>query len=219
MTTVPKNAAAKRRKTLLAMGVGAIAGGAGMMLLLTMFDRAALPDPDPSRIATAGIGLIYALMGVAVGLGVLAPRAGARILNVEDADELREQRAILLANAVGCIAMGAALMLLGVAAGAGAPLALGQPLVFALLIAALIVASVAGVWCWPRYDELMRSMAGEGAAAGGYLIFFALVLWGGAAATGLAALPGALDLLSIAFGFMLIGCFVAVGRRGMLEMR
>ena len=43
---------------------------------------------DPARLAAAATGIIYALMGLSVGFGTIAPGTGAQFLNVEDADEI-----------------------------------------------------------------------------------------------------------------------------------
>lgn len=220
MTHDQAPAKAKWRKMLVSMAAGAVSGGVGMTLMLTFFDRAAWPDPDPSRLAVASIGLIYALMGLIVGAGILAPGAGAKLLNVEDRDELIEQRAVLAGSAVGCVAIGAALILLGLAAGIGGPVGVSPSLAFGGLVAALLLSGLVSWRQWRLYDELMRSLIQDGAAMGGYLIFFALTLWGAGSATGvLAAAPQPLDLVSLAFGLMLLGCFIAIGRRGMLMPR
>jgi hypothetical protein len=42
---------------------------------------------------------------------------------------------------------------------------------------------------------------------------------GGAAAAGLVAGPQPLDLVSIAFGSLLLSCFIAAGWRGMMASR
>ena len=53
----------------------------------------------------------------------------------------------------------------------------------------------------------------------GNILLLAAIIWGGAAAAGLIAGPHPLDLMSLAFGSMLLACFVAAGRRGMMAPR
>src|SRR3546814_6239008 len=85
--------APSRRKMALQALIGALAGGGGMFALMWLLDGETL-HWQPSQIILAGVGLIYVLMGLFVGLGVLAPRAlGQRMLNVADAEEIVEERA------------------------------------------------------------------------------------------------------------------------------
>src|SRR3546814_11947437 len=73
--------------------IGALAGVGGMFALMWLLKGETL-DWQPSQIILAGVGLIYVLMGLFVGLGVLAPRAfGQRMLNVADVEETVEERA------------------------------------------------------------------------------------------------------------------------------
>src|SRR3546814_16122315 len=92
--------APSRRKMALQALIGALAGGGGMFALMWLLDGETL-HWQPSQIILAGVGLIYVLMGLFVGLGVLAPRAlGQRMLNVADSEEIVKERAIMGSRAV-----------------------------------------------------------------------------------------------------------------------
>ena len=80
------------------------------------------------------VSLLYIMMGLFVGLGSLSPRVGAALLNVEDADEVREEGPTLRLSAAGCILIGISLasIALGGAGGLLAP-------TMALLIGMMIV--------------------------------------------------------------------------------
>jgi len=207
---------AKRRKYWLQLVLGAVSGAAGMMAVLWLLERQELPDPDVSMIVAAGVAVIYILMGVLVGLGTLFPGAGAKLLNVQDREELLEQRAMLLGSAVGCGLFGAVMLTLVFAMSGISPI--GPQTAFWLFVGALVVTSVITWRQWPLYDELMRAVVQESAALFGYGLLVVLALWGAAAASGLIGGPAPLDLVSLAFGGFLVACYVVISRRGMMQL-
>lgn len=218
-STRPPATNSKTRKLLLQLSLGAIAGGLSMVAMLWLIDRQNELSDDLSRVAALGVAVVYGLMALLVALGTLAPRIGARALNVEDAAELGEERSNLLAGAglTGLVAI-----LLGA-------LALG-PIgdVPGLLPrqAALILASGAGLLLMflsylfrGRGDELMRISSLEASSWALALVFIVFGSW-----AILAQLAGAphfapLDFITGFFGIYLLALFVALGRRGMLKPR
>jgi hypothetical protein len=84
---------------------GALLGAVATYLFLNFVTKPHLAVKDPETMLAIVAGLTYALMGVFVGFGVLAPRSGARFLNVQDADEIQEQRQNLAPSALSCIFM------------------------------------------------------------------------------------------------------------------
>ncbi len=220
MTTQARRAAGWRKMALQAV-VGAAAGAGGMLAMLALIEGQVGLDVAASPIILAGIGFIYALMGLFVGLGTLAPYwVGQRMLNVADAEEIVEERANMGSSAICCLILGAALMLLAhaVAADAAGTAALVTPAAaFWILLVVLVGFTAASVWMWQRFDELWRQLTVDMSAITGNLLLAVAVVWGGAAAAGLVGGPHPLDLVSAAFGSLLLACFIAAGRRGMMK--
>ncbi|WP_137754030.1 hypothetical protein [Sphingopyxis sp. L1A2A] len=222
MTTQANKAAGWRKMAMQAM-FGAIAGAGGMIAVLALVEGQGGLDWAPSPIILLAVGFIYALMGLFVGLGTVAPRLlGQRLLNVADADEIVEERSSMGASAICCLILGAALMLLAhaVATDAAGTAALVTPATaFWILLAVLGGFTLVSLWMWKSFDELWRQLTVEIAATTGNLLMFVAIVWGGAAAAGLAAGPQPLDLVSLSFGSMLLACFVVTARRGMMAPR
>jgi hypothetical protein len=214
MTEAAQVQPSKWRKVVFQAVVGMICGAAGMSGLLWLLDGQAVRTPDASVIVAAGVGLIYFITGLFVGAGALMPGLGARLLNVADREELIEQRAMLGGSAVAMTLLGAVLVAL---AASHPSVAIVPPMTaFWAFVAAMAVSTVISARMWPSYDELWRALVRESSAMFAYLVFAVLALWGAAAAVGLIAGPGPLDLLSLAFGGFLLASFIAVGQRGMM---
>ena len=112
----------KGRKLALMIGGGALTGFFGALGLMTLIDGGALGSLGPSREIALLVAMLYGFMGVLVGFGALSPRLGARFLNVQDAEELREMKQSLLASGIGSVAFGGVLAVLALT-GPGAVLA------------------------------------------------------------------------------------------------
>lgn len=203
----------KWNKIVLPMLVGGVVG-----FLATRFGIKLGLDPLLAKVgigafALAAVGFIYALMGILVGIGVAMPGLGARFLNVSGREDLEDQRAMLTGSAVGCTALGAGTILFALAGPAGpVPGGLG----LSAFIFSVILISAISILQWRLYDELWRMLYLESATYGWLLTAAAFVVWGGAAHTGHAVMPDAAGLLAMILGLFLLGCFVAIGRRGML---
>lgn len=212
-----KDGRGRWRKTAMSTVLGALVGAAAMSGVLALAGTDLLDAMGPSRIALAGVGLAYLLMAAMVGFGVAAPRAGAKVLNVADADELRDDRTNLLFSTIVMALLGATLVLLAVARGpdfAAGPVPAG--VAFAVL--ALMLAGGALVsWLWrDRFDELGRQLGLEGASWAFYLSWIVLSLWGAADFLGLGVRLTPVDVVTIPAAALLLGSFVAIGRRGMM---
>ncbi|MDR6832901.1 MULTISPECIES: hypothetical protein [unclassified Sphingopyxis] len=222
MTTQASKAAGWRKMAIQAV-FGAIAGAGGMFAMLALIDAQGGLDWAPSAIILLGVGFIYALMGAFVGVGTVAPRlVGQRLLNVADAEEIVEERANMSFSAIGCIGLGAALMLLAqaVSAEAAGTAALVSPAAaFWILLAILGGFTLLSLWMWKSFDELWRQLTVEITAMTGNFLMIVAIVWGGAAAAELVAGPQPLDLVSLSLGSMLLACFVVTARRGMMAPR
>jgi hypothetical protein len=208
------------RKTAMQATVGAIAGAGGMSVGLTLAEGQGGVDWAPSSIILFGVGFIFALMGLFVGLGTAAPNlVGRRLLNVADAEEIVEERSSMGASSACCLVLGAALMLLAYSVAAGAAASVSPAAAYWILLVVLGGFTAVSLWMWQSFDELWRQLTVEISAITGNVLMLVAIVWGGAAAAGLTAGPQPLDLVSLAFGSMLLACFVAAGRRGMMAPR
>lgn len=220
MTSMDAARAAGRRKMATQMLIGGFVGGIGAFAAMRFLrDR---PDGiwDASHVTLLGIGLVYAILGLFVAIGALVPgRVGARFLNVSDAEELDEERPNMIASAVGCLAIGAALVLLAWSSADGDAAPLSGGAVLAILAAALAIFLGASIATWRRLDELWRRLIDETSAITGNILLALGALWGGAAAAGYVPSPHPVDLVSAAFGSLLLASFLAAGRRGMMTPR
>jgi len=206
----------KMRKMVLSLALGGAIGFSGAVVVGEAIESGVLGAIDVSRGVALGVALLYLLMAAMVGFGVLSPKLGAKVLNVEDGQELIEQRRLLGLSAIGTLAIGGLLSVLALAAPAG-PI----PDTPALGIA-LALGGVAGVSSWIIYremDELMHVMVQDAGACA----FNALMLVGGTwvalAHLDRVAPPAPLDWLSLFFGVLLLASFWATWRRGQLAMR
>lgn len=64
--------------------------------------RGGTDSADPGTAIALVTGMSYALIGLLVAFGIAAPGDGAKLLNVEDAEELREESPKLRYGAVAC---------------------------------------------------------------------------------------------------------------------
>lgn len=206
----------KRNKMIVSTLAGALAGFAVSFALLRLIGTGALGDIDTSRALAAMMGAIYLLCGAFVGAGLLNPRLGAKFLNVEDADELREQKMVLRHSVFGISAFGLVMLLLAFAAPAGripAAVVLG---LCALLIAVATFTSLRQI---KVMDELNASVARETAATGFYVVFALGGGWATLAHLGFARSLQPLDWMTLFAASMLVSAFWVTGRRGLLTPR
>ena len=206
----------KTRKTVLSLIGGGIIGFLGANAMMSLVKSGQLGEPDISTIAALAVGLVYALTGLIVIAGLVSPGAGARFLNVEDAEELIEQKPALVASGWGMVVMGMVLAVIALG-GKGAVI---EPLV-ALGLAAVLMAVGASLSLRSlrHSDELMRAVGTEATQVSYYLLLFVIGGWAALAHFGLLSGPAMLDLLTAFWAFMLVATFWVAGRRGMLKPR
>lgn len=204
------------RKTFLSLVGGGIVGFLGASVMMALIETGRLGEPDVSSVAALAVALVYALTGLIVLAGLAAPGAGARFLNVEDAEELIEQKPSLMASGWGMIVMGLVLAVIALGGDGGViepVMALGLALVLMAAGTALSLRSMR------HSDELMRAVMAEATQVSYYLMLFIVGGWAASAHFGFVAGPSMLDLLTAFWAFMLVAAFWASGRRGMLKPR
>jgi hypothetical protein len=195
---------------------GGVAGYAAGYLLADQIDAVVEGPNAGSRLAALAVAVIYGITALMVLGGLINPRIGARFLNVEDAEELIEQRRLLTASATAMLATAAILALLALAAPAG-PLAPG--LVGGVCAVLLAVAATAAVRQHRHSDELMREVVRDASVWSLGLIEGAAAVWAGGAHLGFFPGPSPLDILTAIVAATLIGALIAAGRRGLLNPR
>ena len=206
----------KLRKLAVSMMVGAAVGFLGAMAVLHFADRGVLAEAGRSVEIALLVAMLYGATGLMIAAGTLSPAMGAKFLNVEDADELREQRRMLGYSAGSMIALGLALAMVALAAPAG-PVSPLASLAGALALFALAV--ILALRQARHLDELMHAVGREAGANAFYLAVLVGGGWAMLAHLGYAVAPRALDWLTLFAVVMLLGAFWACGRRGLLTPR
>ncbi len=206
------------QKLIMQTLTGAVFGAAGTFLFLKFGGKVADFD-DPARLAAAATGIIYTLMGLFVGLGTLAPGAGAKFLNVEDADEILAERKSIGPGAVGCLLIGLLLIALALTPGGGQPGALSQEAAIGIAVACVAGLLGVGWWVRGRVDEFNRQLGVESSALAMHV---SLLLFGGWAALAHAGYVQMIAPIGLLAGFALLelgSIFWVVGKRGLLIPR
>lgn len=211
MTASTKN---PTKKFLFQMLIGALVGGGATAALLAALGGTWIETSDGGTMIAVVAGISYALMGLLVGFGAIAPDAGARMLNVEDPDELREERGNIAAGAICCVLIGIFLLALALSG----PDQGREP---ALIVAGLSLIGLLAVAFWSRgrTDELTQKVSTESAALAMQIGLVALAVWSGLAHLGYAGWIEPLALIASAALLQLLTMFWVAGRRGMLKPR
>ncbi|HEX8579579.1 MAG TPA: hypothetical protein VF655_08300 [Allosphingosinicella sp.] len=213
--TATANKQGKGRQALKLL-IGAAAGALSTIAFMEFVGKSRLDSGDPGVAIAIVAGLIYFVMGLGVGVGALAPRQGAVFLNVEDAEELREQRASLGPSAISCILMGAFLLLLALA-----PVEKGGDLtIWAVAAGACLIGGVAIARATRRRaDELMRQVSLESSALTLNLALAGLSAWALLAHLGFVRWATPLGLIAGLALLHLGAIFWTAARKGMMKPR
>ena len=217
MSTMTHDKAVNWKRSAMRMLVGAFIGGAAMAAVLAVAGSDLLDAMGPSRLALGAVGVVYALMAALVGFGLAAPRAGAALLNVGDADELRDERRGMIRSTVTMAAIGLVLVLLALARGPGFAAGPVPPgVAMGLLLIAFSGGAIAS-WRWRNdFDELNHQLGLEGCFWAFCLSWALLTIWAAADFLGWGVTLTPIDVVSTLAAMMLLGAFVAIGRRGMM---
>jgi len=204
------------KKQLFPALLGGVVGFFAAMAALQFIDSSAVGGLGNSATIAALVGVLYIVIGLTVALGTANPKVGARFLNVEDADELREQKKMLMWSGGGMVLSGISLVALALAAPDGP-----VPQAAALVLGAggMVISVVMSVVVYRQCDELMRAVNLEASAIGYALVLLVIGLWAMLAHLGYAAAPAPLDLLTLFHVLVMLASFIATGRRGMLTPR
>jgi hypothetical protein len=151
-----------------------------------------------------------------VGLGTLAPRTGARFLNVENADELRDEGPTLGLGAIACVITGVFFLTLATIPPGGEGGLLSREIAALVASVCLLVLVIMTPWVNRRTDELTRQVSKEASA---FCMSAALILFGGWAALAHLGLATWITPLAFVAGLALLQLFAIfwiAAKRGML---
>ncbi|GAB5348067.1 hypothetical protein [Alteriqipengyuania sp. 357] len=213
MTTEIQQKPLWRRLVLPLLG-GAVVGGLGAAGFMELAELGRSDGLGTSREIAGLVGMLYALTGLMVLIGAINPGFGAKFLNVEDADELREMRPNLRLSGIAMILLGATLMLLAVA-GSVAFVPAGVAAILA--VAMIAVASVLSIRSKRYTDELQRALSADAMATAFYLVFFVGGGWALFAHLGFLVPAEPLDWLTMFAVALMIAAFWQTARRGLLN--
>ena len=208
----------KTGKIVLQLVSGALLGGFVTFGFLTGIGDGFDKD-DPSRVVGLLAGLVFILMGGLVGIGTIAPRAGAFFLNVEDSDELREQTRTLLQGSITFLLAGAALLVLSLTSVDGSPGAISVPVaavMVALCFGGLVILTLQSR---DQSDELMKQVGMEASALSLYASMALFGIWAALSHLGYIAWVEPLAMISGLLLISLAAIFVVSARKGLLRPR
>lgn len=204
------------RKLLIPALVGGIAGFAASAAMMRYIESPAVGGLGLSGTIAALVAVLYAVIGIGILIGTASPGMGAKFLNVEDADELREQKRVMVLSGASMLLWGGSLLALALAAPDGP---LPQAAALAIGIGGLVIGIAVSVLVYRASDELMAAVNLEAGALGYGMVSLVIGVWAMLAHLGYAAAPAPLDLLTLFYVLVLAASFIAVGRRGMLKLR
>jgi hypothetical protein len=204
-------------KKALQMVTGAVFGAGSVILFMETIGKPRLAADDPGVIVALVAGLVYGMISLFVGLGALAPRQGALFLNVEDEEEIREERSSLLPSAASGLLFALFLLVLAMAPEAGP----GADRTWWLAVAASSLAGslAIAVACRNKGDELLRQVAHEAGAMTLNITFVIACVWGMLAQLGYAAWLSPLALIGGLSLLYLLVIFRVVGKKGLAADR
>jgi hypothetical protein len=212
-STVSEVKMQRGRKLAFQLIVGGLVGGLASYFGLGLLGAKNMAG---DQLAVGTVGLIYLLIGVICGFSLMAPILGASILNVEDADEIRDQSRILSGSAICMIALGAALMALTMAGPHGP---ISGPAAMGGLLAALALLIAVSIRDWNYYDEMMLQLSRDAGNIAFSGVGSVTLVWGSASWLGLVTAPTPLALVALTSGGFLMAIFVASARKGLMQPR
>ena len=171
---------------------------------------------EPSIMLAVIAGLSYGLIGAVVGAGLIAPRAGARFLNVPDEQEIADESAKLWPSALSSVLIGVFFLGLALAPSFGSShrgaLAGGLGLCAAGTAACTI-------WARRHSDELTKRLSAEASALTLNMTILLLGGWATLAHLGFGTWASPLTFLAAVALLMLVAIFWVAAKRGLLSQR
>ncbi len=211
-----KNDKSTLRKLAIPLIVGGISGFLMVMGVTYFTEGESLSSLSGAAEAAIIVGAFYILMGLGVGFGAARPSIGSKILNVEDAEELEEQKSVLLNSCVGMTLWGVALIVVALGGEGGVIVPVAS---VAIAIVAVVIGSYFAWLSYRASDELMAAVNSESSALAYFFSFAVIGGWAMASHVGLIRPQEPIETLTVFYVLVLIATFWAAGRRGMLAVR
>ena len=208
-----ENRDGKTRKLIVQLVSGGLFGAVASYSAMSLLD---LRSMAADQIGLSAVALIYLLLGVIVGFGLVAPNLGSKVLNVENAEEINEQRRVLTGSTMAMISIGFALLALSLA---GPGRMVSPALGFGALIASLVISVVITVRDLKFYDEMMLQLSRDSGNLAYCISGVTIMVWASAAAVGWIAAPTPFALIAIIAGGMLLAVFISAARAGLMMPR
>lgn len=151
--------------------------------------------------------------------GALAPRTGAHLLNVEDAEKLRHERPILSLSAVACLLTGLFFLTLAAIPADGDGRLLSREIAAMVAGGCLIVLVAMTRWTNRNVDELTRQVSVVSSAFAMHAIMLLLGGWASLAHLGYAVWISPLAFVSGLALLQLVAISWVSEKRGLLRPR
>lgn len=206
----------KVRKVAVQLVIGGLVGMGAAKLAPALLESGVLGPIGPSQGAALAVALFYGVIGIIIGLGVVNVRLGAQALNVEDEEDLREQRRVLALSALSMVLMAALLALLALA---GPGRLVSPALALAVTVPAVALLILLSLRMLRVMDELMRAVTRECGEIAYYLVL--AVAGGWALLAHLKFVPdmAMLDFVTLNYVLLLVASVIANGRHGLMRVR
>ena len=206
----------KKLRTMFWRMAGGAVVGAAMSALFLILLKPQLSADDPATTIAIVAGISYALIGLSVAIGLVAPKAGSRFLNVEDADELREERPKLRTGALVCVLIGAFLLILALGGDDGRMSREVALWTAAACLGGIVIVTLLSA---KNTDELTRQITLEASAATLHIALVGLAVWAMLAELGYAPWLSPLGLIAGFAMLELVAIFVVSASKGLMTPR
>lgn len=170
-----------------------------------------LPDWSGSVWWAVTVSTFYSIIGLSCIAGLIVPKWGVSLFEMEDKAEWEAERSLYGYSAVDTIAWGGALLCLAFTD------MLGSILALALFVGLMAIGLVAFYRQCRLMDELFWDMSKDASAIAYYLMLISVGGWAVFAHLGLIGPPAMLDIVTLFWALMLVASVLATAKRGMLD--
>lgn len=190
-------------------GLGFVAGF-GAMAFLHESELLARIQCSAGAVGLFLVGSAYLVVGLFVFVMSIDPRVGAKVLFLQDADEVLDLRAVLLSSGIVYALIGVGQVALVLAdAEVVSPLIGATTMLFSFVLAACV-----SVYLWSLYDEFWKQVTLEGSAIALWILLFLVIAWAVFAQFGWGPAVDPLGLIALLLGAGMVGMLIAGLGRG-----
>ena len=204
------------KKFIVQMLAGGVVGAAFTAAVLYFWDGLGLDAAQPVQVIALVAGMIYAVMGLMVGVLAAVPSAGARILNVDDAEELRDQQPVLIISAATCVVIGLFFLILAAVPASGDSGLVDRDVALPVAAVSLLAVIVMTRMTTRMVDELTQKISMESSAVAMQATMILFGGWAALAHLGYAEWVDPLAFIAILALLQLVVVFWVAVRRGIV---